>query len=132
MKKFFNHLKKEIIKRSVTGIFISGVAIVAFIALLSSCKKDKAAVDRTCVVTFILNQTNSAGDTVVVKATAGELVQNPPVPVRAGFTFKGWYTNAADANPDPTKNTAAPKFPAYDIATKPIYLDAILYARWTK
>ena len=63
---------------------------------------------------------------------AGELVQNAPVPTRAGYTFDGWYANSADANPNPTKNTAPPKFPAYDITTKPIYLDVILYARWVK
>jgi hypothetical protein len=100
--------------------------------LTSSCKKSKAAVDKTCTVAFILNETNTAGDTTFVTVTAGDLVKNAPVPVRTGFNFNGWYTNAADANPNPTKNTAAPVFPAYDITTKPIYLDAILYARWVK
>ena len=108
------------------------LAIGGVAGLTVSCKKSKAAVDKTCTVTFILNQTNTAGDSVFVTATAGELIKNAPVPVRAGFNFNGWYTNSADANPNPTKNTAAPLFPAYDITTKPIYLDAILYARWVK
>ena len=100
--------------------------------LIMSCKKSPTAVDKTSKVTFILNQTNAAGDTSIVRVKAGEKIQNTPVPTRTGFKFDGWYTNSADANPDPTKNIAAPKFPAYDIATKPIYLDAILYARWIK
>ena len=109
---------------------ILGLAFLA--VLLNACKKDKEAVDKTCTVAFILNQTNNAGDTTFVEATAGELINNAPVPSRAGYNFDGWYTNSADANPNPTKNTAAPKFPAYDISVKPIYLDMILYARWVK
>jgi uncharacterized repeat protein (TIGR02543 family) len=101
-------------------------------ALISSCKKDPAVVDKTCKVAFVLNLTNAAGDTTVVTATAGELVQNAPAPSRAGFKFDGWYANSADANPDPTKNTAPPKFPVYDVSKKPIYLNTILYARWIK
>ncbi|WP_008586985.1 InlB B-repeat-containing protein [Niabella soli] len=132
MKQFFDHQRKQAIRRPVVGVVLSGIIILSCIGIFSSCSKSDTAVDRTCTVTFILNQTNAAGDTVIVEATAGALVKDPPVPVRAGFTFKGWYTNAADANPDPAKNTAAPKFPEYDIATKPIYLDAILYARWVK
>jgi uncharacterized repeat protein (TIGR02543 family) len=113
-------------------IFVSILVAGGLAGLASSCKKDNAPVDQTCKVAFILNETNAAGDTTFVDVMAGQLVQNPPVPTRAGFTFDGWYTNSADANPNPTKNTAAPKFPAYDISTKPIYLDAILYARWVK
>jgi uncharacterized repeat protein (TIGR02543 family) len=63
---------------------------------------------------------------------AGELVKDVPVLTRTGFKFDGWYANSADANPDPNKTPAVPKFPAYDVATKPIYLDVILYARWIK
>jgi uncharacterized repeat protein (TIGR02543 family) len=100
--------------------------------LAGSCKKSKAAIDKTCTVAFILNETNNAGDTTFVTVQAGQLVQNAPAPVRTGYTFDGWYTNSADANPNPTKNTADPKFPAYDITVKPIYLDAILYARWVQ
>jgi uncharacterized repeat protein (TIGR02543 family) len=100
--------------------------------LTSSCKKSKAAVDKTVTVAFILNETNAAGDTIFVKGTAGELIRDAPVPVRAGYNFNGWYTNTADANPNPAKNIAKPLFPVYDITVKPIYLDAILYARWVK
>ena len=115
-------------KLSIWSILaIAGLAVVT-----NACKKDKEAVDKTCKVAFILNLTNAAGDTTFVNAIAGELIPNVPVPARAGFKFTGWYTNSADANPDPTKNTAAPKFPAYDVSVKPVYLDAILYARWTK
>ncbi|HVW61487.1 MAG TPA: InlB B-repeat-containing protein [Puia sp.] len=108
------------------------LAAGGFAGLAGSCKKNNSPVDRTCTVAFILNETNAAGDTTFVDAKAGELVQNAPVPTRAGYTFDGWYANSADANPNPTKNTAPPKFPAYDITTKPIYLDVILYARWVK
>jgi len=108
------------------------LAAGGFAGLAGSCKKNNAAVDRTCKVTFILNQTNAAGDTVFVNATAGQLVQNAPVPSRTGFRFDGWYANSADANPNPTKNTAPAKFPAYDVTKKPIYLDVILYARWVQ
>jgi uncharacterized repeat protein (TIGR02543 family) len=132
MKAFFDRTMKKLKNRSFTVTAIAGILLIAGAGLFSSCSKSEAPVDRTCHVTFILNQTNAAGDTAVVEATAGELIKNPPVPVRTGFTFDGWYTNSADANPDPTKNTTPPKFPAYDIATKPIYLDAILYARWVK
>jgi hypothetical protein len=104
--------------------------MVSLAGLSSACKKNNAAVDKTCKVTFILNQTNAAGDTTVVTAIAGTLVQNAPVPVRTGNKFDGWYANSADANPNPAKNTAPPVFPAYDITVKPIYLDVILYARW--
>jgi uncharacterized repeat protein (TIGR02543 family) len=118
-------------KISIAKIFLLTLGIAGFTGLISSCKKDEAVVDKTCKVAFILNLTNAAGDTTFVTVNAGELVQNAPAPSRAGFKFDGWYTNSADANPDPTKNTTAPKFPAYDITTKPIYLNnTILYARW--
>jgi uncharacterized repeat protein (TIGR02543 family) len=119
-------------KLSIRKTILLLIVSAGSLGLATSCKKSEAAVDKTCNVTFILNQTNAAGDTTLVTATAGALVQNAPVPVRSGFKFDGWYTNSADANPDPTKNTTAPKFPAYDITTKPIYLDVILYARWIK
>jgi len=108
------------------------LVIAGFAGLTNSCKKSQEAVDRTCKVTFILNLTNAAGDTTFVNAMAGELVQNAPVITRTGYRFDGWYANSANANPDPTKNTATPTFPAYDISVKPIYLDVILYARWIK
>jgi uncharacterized repeat protein (TIGR02543 family) len=132
MKSLIDRTVKKLKSRSLTGMAVAAILLIAGAGLFSSCTKSEAPVDKTCHVTFILNQTNAAGDTALVQATAGELIKNPPVPVRSGFTFSGWYTNSADANPDPTKNTAAPKFPAYDLTTKPIYLDAILYARWVK
>jgi uncharacterized repeat protein (TIGR02543 family) len=118
-------------KIRIIKIIVSIFVIAGFAGFTNSCKKSEV-VDRTCKVTFIENLTNAAGDTIVVNAIAGQLVQNAPVLTRTGFTFNGWFANSADANPDPTKNTAAPKFPAYDIAVKPIYLDVILYARWIK
>jgi uncharacterized repeat protein (TIGR02543 family) len=132
MKSLIDRTVKKLKSRSLTGMAFAAILLIAGAGLFSSCTKSEAPVDKTCHVTFILNQTNAAGDTALVQATAGELIKNPPMPVRSGFTFSGWYTNSADANPDPTKNTAAPKFPAYDLTTKPIYLDAILYARWVK
>jgi uncharacterized repeat protein (TIGR02543 family) len=115
-----------------TNKVILSIIMIAICAVItSSCKKSEV-VDKTCKVTFIENLTNAAGDTIIVDAVAGQLVQNVPVLTRTGFTFSGWFANSADANPDPTKNTAAPKFPAYDVSTKPIYLDVILYARWVK
>ena len=109
----------------ITGIMISTL-------LISSCDKEDENIDRTCKVTFIQNLTNAAGDSLFVTVEAGEKISSPPALTRAGFRFDGWYTNAADANPDPNKNTAAPKFPVYDITVKPIYLNMILYARWIK
>ncbi|HEV9036491.1 MAG TPA: InlB B-repeat-containing protein [Puia sp.] len=119
-------------KKAIKNNILLMLAIGTVAALAGSCKKSKAAIDKTCTVAFILNETNNAGDTTFVTVQAGQLVQNAPVPVRTGYSFDGWYTNSADANPNPTKNTADPKFPAYDITVKPIYLDAILYARWVK
>ena len=112
---------------------ILSIAVIGILTCLaSSCQKDEEAVDRTCKVAFIQNLTNAAGDTIFIDAIAGTLVQNVPVLSRTGFIFDGWYTNAADANPDPTKTPKVPKFPAYDVSQKPIYLDVILYARWIK
>ena len=110
------------------------ILLILFIGfIISSCEKDeKIAVDRTVTVAFITNLTNAAGDTVFVEVEAGELAANVPALTRTGFVFDGWYTNSADANPDPTKTPAVPKFPAYDVTVKPIYLDMILYARWKK
>lgn len=109
------------------------ILVLAFSsAFFYSCKKENEAVDKTCKVAFILNLTNAGKDTVFVDAIAGELIKGAPTPERAGYTFDGWYTNAADANPNPTSNNKPPKFPAYDITTKPIYLDVILYCRWIK
>ena len=119
-------------KTSFNKITMSILAIAAFASLATSCKKDEPVVDKTCKVAFIVNLTNAAGDTTFVNAVAGELVKNAPAPARTGFKFDGWYTNSADANPDPTKNTAAAKFPVYDVAVKPVYLDIILYARSIK
>ena len=121
-----------IIKTATINNLLLTLAIGTMAALGVSCKKSNAAINKTCTVAFILNETNNAGDTTFVTVEAGQLVQNAPAPVRAGYTFDGWYTNSADANPNPAKNTAAPLFPAYDITVKPIYLDAILYARWVQ
>lgn len=111
-------------------ILFSIIAISLVIGLMSSCQKSEV-VDRTCKVAFITNLTNAAGDTVFVDVEAEQLV-NAPVLTRTGFKFDGWFTNSADANPDPTKTPAVTKFKAYDVTVKPIYLDMILYARWIK
>ncbi len=118
-------------KIEIHKLILPFAMISAFAILYSSCEDDEEKMtDRTCRVTFIRNLTNEAGDTLFVEVEAGELISEPPVINREGFQFDGWYTNAADANPNPVKNKTAPKFPAYDISTKPIYLDMILYARW--
>jgi uncharacterized repeat protein (TIGR02543 family) len=104
--------------------------LVCFAGLANSCKKNKEVANKTCKAAFILNLTNAGGDTTFVDAIAGELIKNVPAPERPGYKFDGWYANSADANPNPAKNTAPPKFPAYDVSVKPIYLDVILYARW--
>jgi len=119
-------------KIPVIKLILSIMVIVVVMGLNSSCKKSAVAVDRTCKVTLIQNLTNAAGDTIKLEATAGEMLQNVPTLSRTGFTFDGWYANSADANPDPTKNKTAPKFPAYDFTQRPIYLDVIVYARWIK
>jgi len=107
------------------------LSILFIVFFISSCEKDDTTeVDRTVTVAFITNLTNAAGDTVFVEVEAGELAVGVPSLTRTGFVFNGWFTNSADANPDPTKNTAAPKFPADDVTVKPVYLDMILYARW--
>ena len=126
--KISNQLKMKIVKLSILSILM----IASLTVFTNSCKKSEEVVDKTCKITFILNLTNAAGDTTFINAIAGEPVQNVPVLTRAGFIFDGWYANSADANPNPAKNTAAPKFPAYSVSVKPIYLDAILYARWIK
>ena len=106
---------------------------VFYTIFICSCEKEEGRViNRTCTVTFIQNLTNAAGDTLLIEVQAGELISDSPDLTREGFVFDGWYTNLADANPNPTKNTNPPKFPSYDILTKPIYLDVILYARWIK
>lgn len=125
------NISKITFKFKIMKLSIFSILVIAILTVLTnSCKKNEQVVDKTCKITFILNLTNAAGDTTLVDAIAGELVQNVPVLTRTGYKFDGWYANSADANPNPTKNTAAPKFPAYDVSIKPIYLDAILYARW--
>jgi len=108
------------------------ILIAVFVGIAYSCSSDEETIDRTCKATFLLNLTNAGTDTTIVHVTAGELCDSVPALNRTGYIFDGWYTNSADANPDPTKNTKAPKFPAYDVTSKPIYLDVILYARWIK
>lgn len=113
-------------------VLFSIIAISLVIGLMSSCQKSDDVVDRTCKVAFITNLTNAAGDTVFVEVPAGQLATGVPSLTRTGFKFDGWFTNSADANPDPTKTPAVTKFKAYDVTVKPIYLDMILYARWIK
>ena len=119
-------------KIPIIKVILSIVTIAILTGLTSSCKKNEVVVDRTCKVAFVLNLTNASGDTTFVDVMAGELAKDVPALTRTGFTFDGWYANSADANPDPTKTPAVPKFPAYDVSLKPIYLDVILYARWIK
>jgi hypothetical protein len=119
-------------KIPIEKLILSIVMIAICAGLASSCKNNEEVVDRTCKVAFIQNLTNASGDTIFIDAIAGSLVQNVPILSRTGFNFDGWYTNAADANPDPNKTPKVPKFPAYDVSQKPIYLDVILYARWIK
>jgi len=119
-------------KITIEKLILSFVVIAFCASLTSSCTKSEEVIDKTCKVALIQNLTNAAGDTIFIDGVAGELLQNVPVLTRTGFNFDGWYANSADANPDPTKNTAAPKFPQYDLSVKPIYLDVILYARWIK
>lgn len=112
-------------------VLFSIIATILVTGLMSSCQKSDEVVDRTCKVAFITNLNNLAGDTVFIDIEAGQMV-NAPVLTRPGFKFDGWFTNSADANPDPTKTPAVTKFKAYDLTVKPIYLDMILYARWIK
>jgi len=122
--------KYKIMKISIIKIILSIGVIAGFIGLANSCKKSEVVVDKTCTITLILNLTNLAGDTTLITGMAGSLAENVPVLTRTGFKFDGWYANSADAKPTPTQNTAAAKFPAYDFSVRPIYMDAILYARW--
>ncbi len=116
---------------TIKVIFSIALTAIVIASFTNSCKKDEV-IDRTCKVTLIQNLTTAATDTLFVDVLAGELAKNVPVLTRTGFKFDGWYTNSADANPDPAKTPAVPKFPAYNLSVKPIYLDVILYARWIK
>lgn len=118
-------------KNPIKKMLFSILVIAMFVGVTSSCKTDDE-VDRTCKVAFILNMTTVPTDTTYIYVVAGELAKDVPVLTRIGFKFDGWFTNSADANPDPAKTPAVPKFTAYDVSVKPIYLDIILYARWIK
>jgi len=120
-------MKKPFIK-----MLFSLLIIVAFVGLSYSCDSDNEQIDRTCKVTFLTNLTNAGTDTTCVYVEAGELCDSVPELTRTGYKFDGWYTNSADANPIPEKNIKAPKFPVYDLTSRPVYLDMILYARWIK
>ena len=67
----------------------------------------------TFAVTFDTDGASAvAGQTI----TTGETVVKPADPVRAGYTFDGWYTAATGGT-------------AYDLTT-PVTADTVLYARW--
>ena len=45
------------------------------------------------------------------------------------YVFDAWFTDAPSAR---TPAGTTPNLPPYDLATKPIWLDMILYSRWLK
>lgn len=109
---------------------IATVSAIALFALaFTSCKEDKQTGDGVCKVTLVtrINPT-MAGDTLRFEVKSGELMQEVPELTKQGFTFGGWYTDAASAN----KTTGKASFAPYDLSEQPIYLDVILYARWLK
>ncbi len=67
------------------------------------------------VVTYDPRGGEMAG--TVVRAAAGSFLTEPPVPVREGFTFAGWFADEA-------------RTVAWDFAKNPIMRDTTLYARW--
>lgn len=102
------------------------MTVALFAAITVSCDKDDD-VDRTCKVALVTRvNPNTVGDTVYRDVQAGEFLLDVEDPVKPGFTFGGWFTDSGTAD---TK-TGDPKFPAYDLKNKPIYLNTILYARW--
>lgn len=99
---------------------IAGILII--IGINFSCKEDNEnpEASRNCVVKLVKNIAPlTVGDTLALEAAPGTLLQNVPVLTKTGKTFDGWYT-------DQSFIAAS----AFNIATTPVYLDKILYAKW--
>ena len=97
---------------------IAGILII--IGINSSCKKEKTPEVKNCVVTLVKNiNPLTVGDTLKLETAPGTILQNVPVLTKTGKTFDGWYSDQAFIAAS-----------AFDIASTPIYLDKILYAKW--
>lgn len=102
-------------------IIFALLAALAFSGICASCNKNNNDVaPKNCVVMLVKNiNPLVVGDTVVIEAVPGTILQNVPTLSKTGKTFGGWFT-------DNTLIAAS----AFDIANTPIYLDKILYAKW--
>ncbi len=108
---------------------LSALALSGFLLAVSCDKEEGIDTSVKCRVAFVtkVNTPALVGDTIFMDVVPGQLVPQIPVVEKPGFYLEGWYTDAAQAN---TAKGGVLKFPAYDLTTKPIYLDVILYARW--
>jgi len=102
-------------------IIFAILAAFVFSGICVSCKKNNnVVVPKNCLVMLVTRITPLiAGDTIVLETEPGTLLQNVPTLSKTGKTFGGWFT-------DDTQIATS----AFDIATTPIYLDKILYAKW--
>lgn len=101
-------------------IIFALLAALVFSGICASCNKNNDVAPKNCVVMLVKNiNPLVAGDTVVLEAAPGTILQNVPTLSKTGKTFSGWFT-------DYTLIAAS----AFDIANTPIYLDKILYAKW--
>lgn len=99
-------------------IFRTSLLVIAAVSMVfTSCKKDPVVEPKaTYVVTFDA-QNGSAVTTVEVED--GALVTKPTDPVREGYTFNGWYKEAAGTT-------------AWNFATDVVTASITLYAKWTE
>lgn len=84
--------------------------------LMRFCENIVSENQADCTVTFALND-GSGGTYKTEKVQVGKTVGQPADPVRKGYRFGGWYTQAQGGE-------------KYDF-TKAITADLTLYARWT-
>lgn len=102
-------------------IIFALLAALVFSGICASCNKNnEVAAPKNCVVKLVKNiNPLLAGDTIVMAASPGTILQNVPTLSKSGKTFGGWFTSD-------TQIAAS----AFDIVNTPIYLDKILYAKW--
>ena len=77
-------------------------------------------IDKTYTVTFDLQGYGTASESyAAAELKAGSKIEEPPVPVQAGYKFTGWYTDAACTT-------------RWDFTIHTVESDITLYAGWTK
>jgi len=96
--------------------FAAAAFIVSAALIVSSCNEDE---DKEFTVTFDLNYAGSSGAPPAATVVEGKTVAKPAAnPTRTGFTFVGWFKEAAGTN-------------EYDFAA-PVTADITLYAKWSQ